>query len=85
MTEFGPVFKSVCINWVSISSGMKLEKIEGLGTRETGCTNEVSLSGVQLCILLGVGGVKTKHEPPTFDQANWLHLHVYGPGPWTLK
>ena len=49
---------------------MKLEKIEGLGTRETGCTNEVSLSGVQLCILLGVGGVKTKHGPPTFDRAS---------------
>ena len=27
----------------------------------------MSLSGVQLCILLGVGGVKTEHGSPTFD------------------
>ena len=33
---------------------------------ETGCNDKVSLSGVQLCILLGVGGVKTKHGPPHF-------------------
>ena len=53
---------------------MKLEKILGLGTRETGCNNEVSLRGVQLCILLGVGGVKTKHGPPTFDQVQLTAL-----------
>ena len=38
------------------------------------CNNEMSLNGVQLCILLGVGGVKTKHGPPTFDRVQLTAL-----------
>ena len=38
--------------------------------KETGCNNEVSLSGVQICILLGVGGVKTQHGPHLLIRSN---------------
>ena len=44
---------------------------------ETGCTNEVCLSEVQLCILLPSGGGWGENKtwsppppPPTFDRAN---------------